>query len=122
MNSKTRFFHKIKKKLINVCERDTDIWNDSINPFSCHWSLSILPENCVKCVCILSFSGPYFPAFGLNTGRYSVSFRLQSECRKIRTRKTPNTVIFHTVENTRKETSRMKWVKEQLLMVLLRMG
>ena len=30
---KRLFFHKIKKKLINVCEREPDIWNDSISPF-----------------------------------------------------------------------------------------
>ena len=29
--------------------------------------------HCVKSVRIRSFSGPYFPAFGLNTERYSVS-------------------------------------------------
>ena len=33
------------------------------------------------------FSGPYFPAFGLNTERYEVSLRIQSECGKIRTGK-----------------------------------
>ena len=33
------------------------------------------------------FSGPYFPAFGLNTDRYSVSLCIQSECGKMRTRK-----------------------------------
>ena len=33
------------------------------------------------------FLGPYFPAIGLNTERYSVSLRIQSECRKIQTRK-----------------------------------
>ena len=33
------------------------------------------------------FSGPYFPAFGLNTERYKVSPRIHSECWKIRTRK-----------------------------------
>ena len=33
------------------------------------------------------FSGPHFPAFGLNTERYSISLRIQSECGKIRTRK-----------------------------------
>ena len=33
------------------------------------------------------FSGPYFPAFGLNTERYGVSLRIQSECGKIRTGK-----------------------------------
>ena len=33
------------------------------------------------------FSGPYFPTFGLNTERYQVSLHIQSECGKIRTRK-----------------------------------
>ena len=33
------------------------------------------------------FSGPYFPVFRLNTEIYSVNLRIQSECRKIRTRK-----------------------------------
>ena len=27
-------------------------------------------SNCVKSICIRNFSGPYFPAFGLNTERY----------------------------------------------------
>ena len=31
-------------------------------------------------------SGPYFPAFGLNTERYFVSLRIQSACGEIRTR------------------------------------
>ena len=39
------------------------------------------------------FSGPYFPVFGLNTERYFVSLRIQSECGKIRTRK--NSVFGH---------------------------
>ena len=39
------------------------------------------------------FSGPHFPAFALNTERYSVSLRIQSECGKIRTRK--NSVFRH---------------------------
>ena len=43
------------------------------------------------------FSGPYFPAFGLNTERYSVSLRIQSECGKMRTRKTPYLDTFHTM-------------------------
>ena len=33
------------------------------------------------------FSGPYFPTFALNTERYGVSLRIQSECGKIWTRK-----------------------------------
>ena len=61
-------------------------------------------EHCVKSVRIRSFSGPYFPAFGLNTERYGVSLRIQSECGKIRTKKTPNTDTFHAMENkNRKE-------------------
>ena len=43
------------------------------------------------------FSVLYFPAFGLNTERYSVYLRIQSECKKIKTRKTPNTDTFHAV-------------------------
>ena len=39
------------------------------------------------------FSGPYFPAFGLNTKRYEVSLRIQPECGKIRTRE--NSVFGH---------------------------
>ena len=42
-----------------------------------------------------SSSGPYFPAFGLDTERYGVFLRIQSECEKIGTRETPNTDIFH---------------------------
>ena len=43
------------------------------------------------------FSGPYFPVFGLNTGIYGVNLRTPSECRKIRTRKTPYLDTFHAV-------------------------
>ena len=42
---------------------------------------------------------PHFPAFGLNTERYSVSLRIQSECGKIRTSKTPYLDTFHVVDN-----------------------
>ena len=47
--------------------------------------------HCVKSVRILSFSGVYFPAFGL-------TLRIHSECGKIRTRKTPNMDTFHVVK------------------------
>ena len=53
--------------------------------------------HCAKSVCILSFSGPYFSAFGLNTERYRVSLRIQSACGKMRTRKTCNMDTFHAV-------------------------
>ena len=51
----------------------------------------------VKIIRIWSFSGPYFPVFGLNTERYAVSVRIQFECRKIRNRKTPNRDTFQAV-------------------------
>ena len=38
----------------------------------------------VKSVRIRSYSGLHFLAFGLNTERYSVSLRIQSECGKMR--------------------------------------
>ena len=60
----------------------------------------------MKSVHIRSFSGPYFPAFGLNTERYGVSLRIQSERRKMRTRKTPNTDTFHAVLTSKKATTR----------------
>ena len=53
--------------------------------------------HCVKNVCIRSFSGPYFPAFGMNTERYGLSIRIQSKCGKIRATKTPNKDIFYAV-------------------------
>ena len=55
-------------------------------------------KNCVKIVCIRSFSGPHFPAFGLNSEIYRVNLRIQSKCRKMRTRKTPNTDTFYTAK------------------------
>ena len=42
---------------------------------------------------IQSFSGPYFPVFGLNTKIYGITLRIQSEYRRIRTRK--NSVFGH---------------------------
>ena len=43
---------------------------------------------CMKSVQIWSFSGLYFPVFRLNKEIYGVNLRIQSEYRKIRTRKT----------------------------------
>ena len=51
----------------------------------------------MKGVHIWSFYGPYPPPFGLNTGKYSVSLRIQSKSGKIWSRKTPNTDLFHAV-------------------------
>ena len=49
----------------------------------------------MKSVRIRSYSGLRFPAFGLDTERYSVSPGVQSECGKMRTRITPNTDTFY---------------------------
>ena len=54
---------------------------------------------CEKSVGIPSFCGPYFSAFGVKTETYGVSLHIQSECGKIRTRKTPNTDTFYAVSN-----------------------
>ena len=43
--------------------------------------------HCVKSVKYVVFSGPYFPVFWLSTEIYSVNLRIQSEYRKIQTRK-----------------------------------
>ena len=55
-----------------------------------------------KSVRIRSYSGPHFPAFVLNTARYSLSHRIQSECGKLRTRITPNMDPFYAVLGRRK--------------------
>ena len=51
-----------------------------------------------KCLNSEFLSGPYFPAFGLNTQVYQVNIRIQSKCRKIWTRKSPDSDIFRTVK------------------------
>ena len=67
-----------------------------LNCFLMFMTLCLL--HCVKSVRIRSFSGShYYPAFGLNTERYGVSLRIQSECGKMRTRITPNMDTFHAV-------------------------
>ena len=45
------------------------------------------------------FSGPYFSVFRLNMEVYGVTVHIQSECRKIWTRKTPSLDIFHAVDS-----------------------
>ena len=69
--------------------------------------------HCVICVCIQSYSGPHFPAFGLNTERYSLSLRIQIECGKMRTRITPNTDTFHAV-NIRKYDASHRVIKKHV--------
>ena len=40
---------------------------------------------------------PHFPAFGLNTERYSIYLRIHSKCGKMRSRITPNMDTFYAV-------------------------
>ena len=79
----------IRKKKKNIHKIYT--WEISAYTYSSvawyHIVFTIL--HCVKSVRHRSFSGSYFPAFGLNTERYEVFLRIQSECGKIRTRKKP---------------------------------
>ena len=56
--------------------------------------------HCGKSVRIRRCSGPYFPAFGLNTER--------SECGKILTRITPNTNTFYVVISLKESDIRWK--------------
>ena len=53
--------------------------------------------HCVKSVQIWSFSGPYFPVFGMNTKIYGINLRIQSKYGKIRTRETPYLDTFCAV-------------------------
>ena len=66
------------------------------------WQQELCSSNLSNsCHCVTNlhseFFGRYFPAFGLNTERYSASIRIQSEYGKIRTRKTPDTDTFDAV-------------------------
>ena len=53
--------------------------------------------HCIKSVRTRSVSGLYFPEFGLNTEIYRANLHIQSECGKIKTRKTPNKGTFYAV-------------------------
>ena len=61
------------------------------------WKVIKSNMHCVKSVRIQSYSGTHFPAFEMNMESYPVSLRMQSECRKMRTRITPNTDTFYAV-------------------------
>ena len=56
-----------------------------------HFFMLATSSHFVKSVRVRSYSGPHFPAFGLKTERYGVSFHIQSKYGKIRTSITPNT-------------------------------
>ena len=51
------------------------------------------------------FSGPYFPAFGLNPEIYGANLCIQSKYRKIWTRKTPYLNTFNAVVQNKTQNS-----------------
>ena len=55
----------------------------------------------LKSVLTRSYPGQHFPALGLNTEKYGVSLRIQSECGKTRTRITSNRDTFYAVVLTK---------------------
>ena len=53
--------------------------------------------HCAKSVRIRRFFGPNYSAVRLNMEIYSVNLQIQSECGKMRTRKTPNMDTFYAM-------------------------
>ena len=53
-------------------------------------------------------SGPYFPVLGMNVDIYSLNIRIQSECKKIRTRK--NSVFGHFSRSVGTSSLRMAFI------------
>ena len=66
------------------------------------YRLSYTPKtsHCIKSPRIQSFSDRYFPVFGVNAEIYRVNICFQSQCEKIRTRKTLNTNTFRVMSCT----------------------
>ena len=70
---------KILSLSVDTYEKENiDNWGKE----SCAYENNRISLICVKSMRIRNYSGPHFPAFGLNTERYGVSLRIQSECRE----------------------------------------
>ena len=65
----------------NFEEQSTKIprWPCEFKSKEMQWSKSVCAMYCMKSVYIRSFSGPYFPAFELNSDTQSVKPRIKSE-------------------------------------------
>ena len=55
------------------------IWKFLVKKLCDNYMMSDSGAHCVKSVHTRSFSGPYFPTFGLNPERYGVSLHTQSK-------------------------------------------
>ena len=91
-----------------ICKLLRSVWRSLLykrqgkkNYLTCHWCFwpilicwSAVPRptlgHCVQRVRIPSIFDSYYPIFNLNTAIYSLDLCIQSEDRKIRTRKTPH--------------------------------
>ena len=60
--------------------------------------LSALLKQCVKKVRVVSFSGPHFPTFRLNTEIYFANVHIKGQCGKMLFKKTPNMGTFYAVQ------------------------
>ena len=87
---------KSPEAVVHSCSTKTIFWKTSRSSKKNHY---------VKNVRIWKFSDPCFPAVGINTERYGVSLRIQSEYGRIRTRKAPNTYNFYVVKASAKFSS-----------------
>ena len=97
----------IPLRIANVSCLYLNIANLSMKLF---FSVYFTSSHCVKNVHIWSFSGPYVPVFRLNTERYFVSVRIQSECGKIRTRKIWIWTLCVTLLWTRSVDNSSQWI------------
>ena len=97
----------------SISLRKSDFW---IKKCYQTWSIfikapQVRKQHWMKSVRIWSFCGSYFLAFGLNRERYCISLHIQSECGKIRTRKTPNTDTFYSVQKGKVSRGREGFVE-----------
>ena len=96
---------KLGRSFSQFCQNDTLVYKNVLFYFHIMQEYSAL-HYLKRCP---SYSGPYFPAFGLNTEKYFeygeilLSLRIQFECGKIWTRTTPNTDTFQPVLNLKLE-------------------
>ena len=91
-------------KLETPTARKQRISDDELQKYKANYTR----YHCVKNVQMRTFSGPYFPVFGLNTEIYSVNLRIQSKYRKIRTRKTPHLDDFYALHVKQKSMERQR--------------
>ena len=76
-------------------------WDEYLPELSLHLVIGTWKNpDWAKSVRIWSYCGPFFPTFGLNSERYTISLRIQSECEKVRIRITPNKGTFYAVQDT----------------------